>query len=331
MVWPLLSRLPGLRRLRPMWRRLRTWFAKRVGLLRGRWLRLDVDVAAATAFTWWTVPWVRARWDCALYRPPGLADTDEAPLVVLLHGCGQRAIEFAHATGLTAAAARGRFRLLCPEQREPSNPWRCWNWFHPPAQAGHGELEVVLQALEAARAQVRCGAVAAVGLSAGGGLAALLAFHHAAQFDAVATVAAPPLLGRGSLQDPRRVMKDGLAISPTLATLRLQRCAPLLVLHGAADDVVAPRCAEQLAEQALHVMRRQARGCEAGELSTHPIEDGVEHLAGTRLMLRYRLLPGLGHAWSGAPGGHPYVTTAGPPLTAMVLSFLRETGVPVRA
>ena len=87
---------------------------------------------------------------------------------------------------------------------------------------------MVLQALDAATAQVRTGRVAAMGLSAGGGLAALLAFHHAERFDAVVTVAAPPLLGRGSLQDPRRVMKEGLAISPTLAALHIERCAPLL-------------------------------------------------------------------------------------------------------
>ena len=68
-----------------------------------------------------------------------------------------------------------------------------------------------------------------------------------------------------------------------------------------------------------------------GELSAHALADGVEHLADSRLVLRRRLLPGLGHAWSGAPGGHPHVVRGGPPLTALTLSFLREVGVPVRA
>lgn len=326
MAWP---------RLQSLWQRLRNWVAKRAGVLRGRWLRLQVHAPAAP---WSWMPWplapfgalgavAGANWDCALYRPAGMADHEEAPLIVLLHGCGQHAMDFAHASGLAAAADRGRFRLLCPEQRERANAWRCWNWFLPPAQSGQGELEVVLRGLEAAAAQVRSSQVAAVGLSAGGGLAALLAFHHAARFDAVVTVAAPPLLGRGNLQDPRQVMKAGLAISPTIATLLVERCAPLMVLHGADDEVVAPRCAEQLAEQALHVLKRRL-----GELSEHRLDDGVEHIAaGSRLVLRRRLLPGLGHAWSGAPGGHPHVVRHGPPLTALTLAFLCEVGLPVRA
>lgn len=312
MKWP---------RLQPLLQRLRNWLAKRVGLWRGRWLRIEVQASVAR-WTWWPWPWAQAQWDCALYRPAGLADDDEAPLVVLLHGCGQHAIEFAHASGLVAAAGRERFRLLCPEQRERANAWRCWNWFHPPAQNGQGELQVVLQALEAAAARVRCTQVAVMGLSAGGGLAALLAFHHAARFDAAVTVAAPPLLGRGNLQDPRKVMQQGLAISPTIATLLIERCAPLLVLHGAADEVVAPRCAEQLVAQALHVMKRVH-----GELEQRPLDDGAEHRAGERLVLRHHLLAGLGHAWSGAPGGHAYVIHSGPPLSAIAMAFLRETGV----
>lgn len=320
-----MARPSWFRRIQPLWQRFGNWLAKRVGLLRGRWRRLEVEASVAS-WTWWPWPWSTARWDCALYRPAGLADDEEAPLVVLLHGCGQLAMEFAHATGLVAAADRGRFRLLCPEQREKANAWRCWNWFHPPAQNGQGELQVVLQALEAATGHVRTSHVAAMGLSAGGGLAALLAFHHASRFAAVVTVAAPPLLGRGNLQDPRRVMKEGLAISPTLATLHIDGCAPLLVLHGTDDDVVTPTCADQLVQQALHVLGRRA-----GALSAHALDDGEEHLAGARLVLRKRLLGGLGHAWSGANGGHPHVTREGPPITAVALDFLREVGVPLRA
>jgi poly(3-hydroxybutyrate) depolymerase len=312
MAWP---------RVQPLWQSFRNWLAKRFSLLRGRWLRLEIEASVAR-WTWWPWPGSHASWDCALYRPPGLADEEEAPLIVVLHGCGQHAMEFAHATGLVAAADRGRFRLLCPEQRLRANAWRCWNWFHPPAQNGQGELQVVLQGLDAASVLVRCGPVAAVGLSAGAGLAALLAFHHAARFGAVVTVAAPPLLGRGSLQDPRKVMKQGLSISPTLAALHIGRCAPLLVLHGADDDVVAPLCAEQLTVQALHVLQRMPGG-----LTEQMLADGREYRASTRLVLRLRLLAGLGHAWSGGRGGHPHVLVTGPPLSELALGFMRETGV----
>jgi poly(3-hydroxybutyrate) depolymerase len=314
-------------RLRSLWQRFRVWLAKRIGLLRGQWLRLEVDAPVA-GVSWWPLRMWRSSWDAALYRPAGLPDAQEAPLVVLLHGCGQRAIEFAHASGFVRAAQRGRFRLLCPEQREGANAWRCWNWFLPQAQMGQGEQQVVLHALAAASSQVRCGAVAAVGLSAGGGLAALLAFHHAERFAAVITVAAPPLLGRANVQDPRQVMKAGLAVSPSLATLLVPGCAPLLVLHGADDEVVSPHCAEQLVEQALHV-RGRAGG--AGTLAAQPLEGGAEHRIGEQPVLRHLLLPGLGHAWSGGPGGHPHVQREGPRLTALAVAFMRDVGIPVRS
>lgn len=301
------------------WLRLRAWLARLLGLWRGRWQRFEVEAPAARGlgFGW---PWARQRWSCALYLPGGLADRDEAPLVLLLHGCRQEAMGFAQASGWVAAAERGRFRLLCPEQPARANPFRCWNWFLPAAQEGQGELEVVLQALAVVRAQRRSGAVAVVGLSAGGGLAALLAFHGADRVDAVVAVAAPPLLGRANLQDPLQVMRQGLALEPTRASARLSHCAPLLVLHGAEDDVVAPRCAEQLAAQALDVMAR-----EHGALEPRALPEGAEYLSGGRVVLRRLLVPGLGHAWTGAPGGHAYVVRDGPPLTTLALDFLRGT------
>src|SRR2546425_8289978 len=84
----------------------------------------------------------------------------------------------------------------------------------------------------AARVRVDATRVAAVGLSAGGALAALLAFHRAARFRAVVAVAAPPLLGAG-MHDPQGVMRQGLALDPLLALgTRSEPCAPLAIVHG---------------------------------------------------------------------------------------------------
>lgn len=307
------------------WWRLRSWLARKLGLWRGRWHRAELELPMPRwgFFTW---PWIRSQWSYAVYSPGGLAESDAAPLLVLLHGCRQEAMAFAQAAGWVDAADRGRFRLLCPEQPARANPFRCWNWFAPAAQAGEGEQAVVLQALQATTARWSCTEAAAVGLSAGGGLAALLAFHHADRFAAVVTVAAPPLLGRLNLQDPRQVMRQGLSSTPTEATAQLAHCAPLLVLQGADDDVVAPLCGEQLAAQAQAVLARQH-----GELIETPLADGVEWSFEGRVVLRRRLLPGLGHAWSGAPGAHDHVQRDGPPLTALALDFLRAVAPAFRS
>lgn len=302
------------------WFRLRAWLAVRLGRWRGRWQVLALEARVAR-WTWWPWPWADQVWSAALYHPPGLASTEAAPLLILLHGCRQQAMGFAQASGWVRAADRGRFRLLCPQQREGANPYGCWNWFHPPAQAGAGELDVVLQALARVRADWPSTGVALVGLSSGAGLAALLAFHHAPEFAAVAVVAGPPLLGRGNLQDPRVVLRQGLAVSPGVATLLLRDCAPLLVLQGGADPVVAPVCAEQLAAQARTVLERTHGALQPQGAAPVGAQDW--HAAG-RLRLRLQLLPGLGHVWSGAPGGHAHVERDGPDLTALVRAFLSE-------
>src|SRR5205807_810946 len=179
-------------------RRLRTWLLVRAGLWRGEWRRGRVRIAAGVRWLPWAMPLGASRrsWRYGLYTPAGLRDDEAAPLIVVLHGCKQRALSFAFASGWTRFADRAGVRLLCPEQRRLANVFRCWNWFHQRAQAGRGELDVIVAMIDDAAARVRVDAtrVAAVGLSAGGALAALLAFHRAARFLAVAAVAAPPLL-----------------------------------------------------------------------------------------------------------------------------------------
>jgi poly(hydroxyalkanoate) depolymerase family esterase len=310
-------------RLATWLQRLRTWLAVRLGLWGGQWRRGQVGVPDARL-----VPTLLANdtWSYGLYCPTGLRDDEPAPLIVLLHGCKQRALGFAQASGFTRVAERERLRLLCPEQRKRANLWRCWNWFVPAAQRGAGELLVVRAMLDAVRRRVAVAprGVWVVGLSAGGGLATLLAFHAADTVDAVVAVAAPPLLGRANTQDPREVMQAGLQIEPTLALAGNAPVAPLMIVHGRADAVVVPRCAEQLHAQALKAHQRSGVSLQA---TVHTNDEGsatTDHAAGDRLLLRLLWINALGHAWTGAPGGHPFVETAGAPLTTLALQFLRR-------
>jgi len=267
-------------------------------------------------------------WRYSLYAPPGLRDDEAAPLVVVLHGCRQRALGFAFAAGLTRLADRARLRLLCPQQRRFANPYRCWNWFLPQAQRGDGEVRVIRAMLDdvAARVPLQAGAVAAIGLSAGGGLAALLAFHLPDRFRAVAVIAAPPLLGGHNRQDPRDVMKRGLLLPPVTALeVRLRACAPLAIIQGGEDEVVHPSCAEQLQAQAIASLKRENIEVEPAEVPA-AAATVTDFRSGSTLRLRRIGLPGLGHEWSGGPGGHPYCSAGGAPLAELCLQFLRDAG-----
>ncbi len=306
--------------------RLRTWLQVRLGLWRGQWRRRQVSVPSARLFPG---PLASAAWSYGLYCPAGLRDDSPAPLVVLLHGCRQRALGFAVASGFTHAAGAQRFRLLCPQQRRRANLWRCWNWFTPAAQRGAGELDVVRAMLDdvTSNAGVAVSAVGVVGLSAGGALAALLAFHAADRVAAVVVVATPPLLGRLNMQDPRDVMKRGLAVPPVLALSGQAARAPLMVVQGRADTVVAPICGEQLVEQACRASERSGATLQASAPQFEPGAQVTDHRVGETLALRVVWIEALGHAWSGAQGGHPYVEQEGDRLTERALQFLRDTHV----
>lgn len=309
---------------------LRTWIAVRLGLWRGQW-RHGVVQASAVPFAF--NPFVPHAWRYSLYTPGGLADDSTAPLIIVLHGCRQRASSFAVAAGLTGLADRTRVRLLCPQQRRLANPYRCWNWFDPLAQAGAGELSVVLAMLDEVETQVRVDreAVAAVGFSAGGGLAALLAFHATSRLRASIVVAGPPLLGPFVAQDPREVMHRGLQFAPELALgLRQTACVPLAVIQGAADTVVHPQCASQLAAQALESLHRSGVAVTRRDESSTDSTTVIDYRSGEVLRLRRIDVPGLGHEWTGGPGGHPFCAREGYPLTELCRWFLSDTGILAR-
>ncbi len=315
-----------------LYERLRTWLLVRLGIWRGRWRRGRTKLEVARL-----VPGLRTyrTWRYGLYIPAGLRDDESAPLIVVLHGCQQRALSFSEASGWVAHADHARVRLLCPDQRRLSNLFRCWNWFDPHAQRGLGELQVVVSMIDEVARSVRVDtqSIAAVGVSAGGALAALLAFHHPDRFRAVATVAAPPLLGNFSLQNPKLVMQYGLARDPALALgAATAACAPLAIIHGREDAVVNPRCAEQLLEQAAESYRRARIETERLERAdASGSADVTEYHAGGSLVLRRIEVARLGHAWTGGPGGHPFCERGGPALTAMCAQFLREVGFGVAA
>jgi poly(hydroxyalkanoate) depolymerase family esterase len=307
--------------------RLRTWSLVRLGLWRGQWRRGRVNVSGMRFLGQFAV----GTWRYGLYAPAGLDDSESAPLIVVLHGCRQRALGFAYAAGWTQFADRSRVRLLCPDQRRLANLFRCWNWFHPAAQRGQGELAVVTAMIDDAATRVRIdsSAVAAVGLSAGGALAALLAFHQPDRFRAVVAVASPPLLGSLNMQQPHDVMRRGLSLSPLLALNASHgACAPLAVIHGTADKVVHPRCAEQLLAQALESNRRG--GIRAEMSAPAHAADAIavaDYRAGEDLRVRTIEIGDLEHGWTGGPGGHPYCERRGVPLTDLCAKFLRDVGI----
>ena len=110
------------------------------------------------------------------------------PLVVMLHGCQQSVDEFAQGTRMNLLADKHGFAVLYPEQSLRAHAHGCWHWYEDTDRAGRGEVNAVASLVDALVDEHGFDAsrVYVAGLSAGAGLASLLALHHPDRFAAVA-------------------------------------------------------------------------------------------------------------------------------------------------
>ena len=89
----------------------------------------------------------RTRRAYSLYLPPA-ARRSRLPLVVMLHGCGQTAAEFAQGTRMNQLAGEHDFVVLYPEQSAAAHRHRCWHWYDPATQGGTGDTALIAAMIE---------------------------------------------------------------------------------------------------------------------------------------------------------------------------------------
>ncbi len=195
-----------------------------------------------------------------VHLPPKLATG--APLIVLLHGCGQTATTFAADTGWMTLADRLGVPLLLPEQSGENNRGRCFNWFQPlHVRRGFGESQSIREMVATAIQLFACDPdqVFIAGLSAGGAMTAALLAAYPDVFAAGAVVAGLPVgaasstteaLARMAEAGPARSREDWAeqvrGLAPAAYAGRWPRVS---IWQGSSDDVVDPGNAKLLAEQ----------------------------------------------------------------------------------
>jgi len=257
-----------------------------------------------------------------LFRPPGVRSTERLPLLVMLHGCGQSASMFARSTRMDRVATKERFLVMFPEQDLAANPQGCWNWYDTRNRRADAEAATLMAAIDQACLlyPVDRDAVAVAGLSAGAGMAALLATSYPQRFVAVAMQGGVAPGGAHSAAGTLAAMR-GRSLPPT-AVPRAER-PPLLVIHGSDDHVVSPLNAHAAAAQwaaALGASPGAARRVQRGVRHAQTLTD---FRAGRCLCVRLCIVDGLGHAWSGGSAGERFSDPKGPDASAMVWRFVK--------
>jgi len=279
-----------------------------------------------------------------LYLPRGpQMDVTEAihaiharPLVVMLHGCRQNIEDFAQGTGMNLLADRNDYAVLYPEQSKHAQAHRCWRWYDEAPGAGAKEAASIAALVHAIVAEhcLDASRVYVAGLSAGAGMAMLLAIRYPALFAAVGlhsgvafgeartATSAMGVMHRGARRDPVELIRGALdgAAYPGM---------PALIVHGDSDNIVAQVNGDQLEMQCLQLNGALAQdGKLAGAVkmtvsNAHSKVIERDYRAGNRVIVRACRIAGLKHEWSGGDPALPFNSAQGPNASAMMWDFFR--------
>jgi poly(hydroxyalkanoate) depolymerase family esterase len=258
------------------------------------------------------------------------------PLIVMLHGGGQDADDFASGTGMNELAEKFQCLVAYPDQSHGANCGKCWNWFDESHQhRGQGEPALIAGVTQKIVAEyaVDPKRVFVAGLSAGGAMAVILGRTYPDLYTAVGCHSG---LAHASATDSfgaMMAMRDGADLG-ALPRTKPVASVPIIVFHGDLDATVHLKNSVGVVQQSIdsHV----AQNChgredseiavteETGETSGRGFTRKVHRAKTGEIVAEQWTLHGTGHAWSGGRLGGSFTDTNGPNASEEMLRFFMQ-------
>lgn len=280
------------------------------------------------------------------YAPRHLPN--EAPLVVVMHGCTQTAAAYDSGTGWSTLADQLGFALLMPEQRRANSPNTCFNWFDAEdAARDRGEALSIRQMIE--RMVVDHGIdrrrIYITGLSAGGAMTSVMLAAYPEVFAGGAIVAGLPYGCAANVQEAFDAMFQVRTRAAREWGDLVRAASPhagpwpkVSVWHGGADATVRPANADQIVKQWADV--HGLAGMPAVETTVDGCPHRVWRNADGEAVLEAYTITGMAHGTPIAAGEGdgrcgrvaPFIIDAGISSTHRIAQFWDlDAGHPVRA
>ena len=273
-----------------------------------------------------------------LYQPSGEISTTPRPLVVMLHGCKQSATDFAVSTRMNQLAERKGFVVLYPQQSATADAHRCWRWYQRATQQGGGDVRLISGMIRHVQGKywLDTSRTYVAGLSAGAGLAAILALRHPQLIAAVGLHSAPVYGTADSQMSGFQAMQQGSALAYRDAVSEFSDGEtpfpgiPVVLIHGKNDPIVRRVNMDQLTDQ-FAIINAPFITSQEPVLRTYPGRSGgrsprhafktLTYYAGRRPELMHCEIDSLGHAWSGGDDSVAFGSPARPDATLLMWTF----------
>ncbi len=252
------------------------------------------------------------------------------PLVIMLHGCTQNAVDFAAGTSMNMFAEGKTFLVAYPEQVSSANNSKCWNWFQPAdQQRGMGEPSLIAgitrQIMNSYHVDIN--RVYVAGMSAGGAMAVIMAVTYPDLYAAVGVHSGLAYRVAHDVRSGIAAMRRGTGQS----VRQLNTVIPLILFHGDRDTTISPVNADHLLNQWLQATNpEQEKSIYSTRVEQGQVVGGraytrsIYHNVNGQVIAEKWLVHQAGHGWSGGSSDGSFTDPKGPNASAELLRFFAE-------
>jgi poly(hydroxyalkanoate) depolymerase family esterase len=252
------------------------------------------------------------------------------PLIIMLHGCTQNAVDFAAGTRMNMFAEGKTFLVAYPEQVSSANNSKCWNWFQPAdQQRSIGEPSLIAGITQQIMNSyhVDTNRVYVAGMSAGGAMAVIMAVTYPDLYAAVGVHSGIAYRAAHDVRSGFAAMRRGSSKSAQ----QLNPAIPLIVFHGDRDSTVSPVNADHLLDQWLQATSHEpGRSAHSTKVVRGQVTNGraytrsIYHDTSGHAIAEKWLVHQAGHVWSGGSTDGSFTDPKGPDASTELLRFFAE-------